>query len=218
MVLGFFRNEDGLDEVSADIQSMLNDARHSFDLAMSAVLAGADPDAVLEEVRNTDQRINAAEQEVRRRLLVHSAVQGSGDIDSVLSFLILSRKIERIGDQAKNILDLGVEGVNLAGADDAPELRERRDEISASFETAMRVLAEDPAVDPAAFRSQMHELIHEFESRLRELMHSTEPANEAVPRALLFRYLKRTVANLAGVTSDLAVPTDSDQPVEDLDE
>ena len=41
MVLGFFKSDDGLDEVSVHIQSMLTDARHSFDLAMSAVLAGA---------------------------------------------------------------------------------------------------------------------------------------------------------------------------------
>lgn len=210
MLLDWFRRnpEDPMGAVVAQVRAMLTDARHSFDLAMGALLAGADPDAVVEEVRATDQAINAAEQEVRRRLLVHAAVQGSGDIDTVLAYFMLSRKIERIGDQAKNILDLALEGVDLSGAADASELRALRDEISAAFATAIAILDPASSGDAAAFRSAMNDAARANETKLRSLLHSDAPASEAVPRALLFRYLKRIAANLGGVASTLTDPFD----------
>ncbi|MCB0993675.1 MAG: PhoU domain-containing protein [Acidimicrobiales bacterium] len=211
MVLDWLRrggSDDGMTEVARQTRSMLSDARHSFDLAMSALVAGADPAAVVEDVRSTDRRINDTEQDVRRRLLVHSTVQGSSDIDTVLAYLMLSRKVERVGDQAKNILDLALEGVDLSAASDIDDLRRWRDDVSRAFEQAQGIIT-DPRDDEAeAFRTQMSAMSRECESRLRELLHSDEPAQSAVPRALLFRYLKRTVANLGGIASALTDPFD----------
>jgi len=85
---------------------MLADARHSYNLATLALLTDADPAAVADDIRDTDQRINLAEQELRSELVVHVSVHGTADIGSVLGFTLLLKKIERIGDQAKNILDL----------------------------------------------------------------------------------------------------------------
>jgi hypothetical protein len=45
-------------------------------------------------------------------------------------------------------------------------------------------------------------------------MHSDEPARHAVPRAMLFRYCKRIVANISGVVTTLSRPLDR----RDLDE
>ena len=75
-------------------------------MASTALLSGADLDTVGEDVRRTDARINAAEQELRGQLVVHVSVQGSGDIGEVLGLILLIKKIERIGDQSKNILYL----------------------------------------------------------------------------------------------------------------
>lgn len=210
MVFDWFRRSggDGMTEVAHQTRSMLSDARHSFDLAMSALVAGADPAAVVEEVRSTDRRINDTEQDVRRRLLVHAIVQGSGDIDTVLAYLMLSRKVERIGDQAKNILDLALEGVNLAHAADADELRSWRDRISRAFETAQGIVADERFDEAEEFRSEMSEVARACEAKLRELLHSDDPAQTAVPRALLYRYLKRVAANLGGIASALTDPFD----------
>ena len=39
----------------------------------------------------------------------------------------------------------------------------------------------------------------ELDGRIRELIHTELPGSHAVPRVLLLRYLKRIIANLAGV-------------------
>ena len=100
---------------------MLADARHSFDLASAAVLSGADYDSVAEDIRVTDDHINKTEQDLRGDLVTHIAVHGGSDIGVVLSYTLLIKKIERIGDQAKNILDLAEEGVSFVGEDDVAE-------------------------------------------------------------------------------------------------
>jgi hypothetical protein len=80
MVLSFFRRgESGLEHIEHQIVAMLGDARHSFDLACSAVLGGADPGAVSDDVVATDERINHAEQSaaLRARRTSRSAAPGT---------------------------------------------------------------------------------------------------------------------------------------------
>lgn len=217
MVLSFFRrDDDGLSLVSRTVTSMLGDARHSFDLAMGVLVAGGDARLVVDEVRETDQRINDAEQEVRRRLLVHAVATGTGDVEVVLSYLMLSRKIERIGDQAKNILDLALEGADLSHDDDVATLRASWSAVSADFADALTFLEDRSDEEYLAFRRRCRQHLHQFEAELRQLIHSDLPAPRAVPRALLARYLKRIVANLVGIVSSLFDPFD--QLVDPLDD
>ena len=210
MVLSFFkRGESGLEHVAHQTISMLGDARHSFDLASTAVLAGADPAAVGADIRATDERINAAEQKLRSELVVHVAVQGGGDIGLVLGYTLLLKKIERIGDQAKNILDLAEEGISLAGSDDVSDFNARRQEISQMYVEAADVLATGDAERAAAFLARTREMNADCERRLHEYMQSNEPGHWAVPRAILHRYWKRIVANLAGIVSSAIEPIQS---------
>ena len=202
----FKKSESGLDVVAHRTISMLADARHSFDLASAAVLSGADPESVAEDIRTTDERINKAEQTLRGDLVTHVAVHGSTDIGSVLSYTLLIKKIERIGDQAKNILDLAEEGVSLVGENDISELIEVRRAISSMFSEAADLMAETTRDEAQDFYKRATELRYSIESKIRDYMHSDEPGSYAVPRAVLYRYWKRIVANLAGVVTGVTEP------------
>ena len=59
MVMSFFRRpeESGLENIESQVQRMVNDARHTFDLALSAVTGGA-VETVADEIRETDRQIN----------------------------------------------------------------------------------------------------------------------------------------------------------------
>ncbi len=207
MVMSFFRRgETGIDTIANRVVSMLGDARHSFDLACGAVLSGTDPEAISDDVRDTDERINRAEQDARGELVVHAAVHGTENIAVVMSFTLVIKKVERIGDQAKNILDLAEEGISLTGADDSESLLEYRQTISAMFGEVADLLNdadEDTAIE---FRDRADALRQELEGQIRTFMHSEEPGSYAVPRAILYRYWKRIVANLAGVVTSLTEP------------
>ncbi len=210
MVLAFFKSTDdgNFDHIVSSAVAMLADARHSFDLATLAVLTDADPAAVADDVRKTDQRINLAEQELRSELIVHVSVQGTADIGSVLGFTLLLKKIERIGDQAKNILDLAENGVTLADRSDIDDLLAGRQVLSGLFGEAGVLLSDPDPSDEAIseYADRAVAAMHEYQATIDACMTSDLPGREVVPLAIYFRYLRRVAANLVGVVRSSSEP------------
>ena len=185
MVLEFFRrsHDKGLAHIEHQIVRMLADCRHSFDAAMSAVVGGADPEQVGPDVAETDRRVNSTEQEIRRELVVHAVVQGSSDVSTVLTYLLLVKKLERIGDQAKNIFDLAAEGVSLVGAPDIDTLVAYRDKVSGMLADTAEIFADHDGDRARAAMERGDRLLDEFDALVIEQVHSREEGVQAVPRA-----------------------------------
>jgi phosphate uptake regulator len=216
MVFSFFRSGDrALDHVDQEVATMLGECRHSLDLALGSLSAGGDVAALGEEIRATDRRINASEEAVRRDLIVHTTVQGGSDVGAVLASILVVKKLERVGDQAKNIFDLAAEGVRFTEAADAAELRGIGVEVSSRIAEAAAILGEPDDERAQAFIEVCEARMRDLDGRVNELMHSDEPADHAVPRAMYFRYLKRIVANVVGAVETLTRPLDRR---DDLDE
>ena len=207
MVFEFFKRPDaGMDQIATRSVAMLNDARHSFDLATLALLGGASIESVADDVRQTDQRINQAEQDLRSELVVHVSVQGVQDIGMVMGYTLLIKKIERIGDQAKNILDLAEEGVHMSEGDDVDVLMAERQMVSALFAEAAELLAEPDESRVHDYRDRVAAITATQQEKINELTHTDLPGRHAVPRAIYYRYLRRIVANLLGVVSTASEP------------
>lgn len=216
MVLRFFHSGgNALEHIEREVVGMIGACRHSFDLAMSALVSDADIAPVGEEVRANDREINGVEETVRRELVVHMAVTGSDDIGAVLRFLLAVKKLERVGDQAKNVFDLADEGVRFSGAEDYDRFVDFRTQVSSVFADAISILSDIDDVDPSPMIDRCQVLMDTFDRLVNELIHSEEPGSYAVPRAMLFRYLKRIVANIASVVTTM---TDSDGRLGDIDE
>lgn len=207
MVLSFFRKGPiGLEHLVSKATGLLGDARHSFDLATLALLTETDAAAVDSDIRETDQRMSQTEQELRSELVVHITVQGATDIGSAFGLVLLTNKIERIGAQTRNILDLAEAGVTLANQPDTADLLSERSVISALFGEAAELMAkpDDEALED--FRSRCAILQDEQQEKITAYLHSTEPGEVVVPRAIYYRYVKRIVANLLGVVIAASEP------------
>ncbi len=211
MVLAFFKGSSGdgnFDHIVSKSVTMLGDARHSFDLATLALLADTDPTAVAEDIRATDQRINEAEQELRSELIVHVSVQGNADIGSVLGFTLLLKKIERVGDQAKNILELAETGVSLSNSAEIEDLLAGRQAASALFAEAGELLGsadtDEAAIEDFAERATA--ITTDLQAAIDGFMTSDRPGREVVPLAIYYRYLRRIVANLLGIVRTSSEP------------
>ena len=206
-MFAFFRKPDaGIDHIASRSVVMLNDARHSFDLASLALLGGASVESVAEDIRTTDQRINQAEQDIRSELVVHISVQGVQDIGLVMGYTLLIKKIERIGDQAKNILDLAEGGSNLADGPDSEDLMTERSVVSALFGEAAELLAEPDPDRIEDYAERVLTITGDVQGKIEELTKTDLPGHQAVPRAIYYRYLKRIAANLLGVVSTASEP------------
>lgn len=210
MVIEFFRRgSEGLEQVESDIGRMLADARHSFDLAANAVLAGTKPAAIGDDVHGTDKRINATEREIRRELVVHASVHRGGvDIPLVLAYMAVAKDIERIGDYAKNMFDLADQGIDLSSAPDVDQLAALRDRISLLITQTAQVFRDRATEEARKLISEADVLTDDFDDRIDAMVRSDEPSSFGVPRALLFRYMKRIAAHLMNVLTALVMPVD----------
>ncbi|MED5167527.1 MAG: PhoU domain-containing protein [Actinomycetota bacterium] len=222
MVMSFFRRSDdsGLGRIEAQVQRMVTDARHTFDLAMNAI-AGGSVASVADEVRRTDRQINVTEMEIRRELVVHFSVHAGGDATEMLVFMNMIKDLERIGDYNKNIFDLAEEGVSFAEAEDLERILGFRDEVSSRIALMGEILTERDEERARAYIARGDELRREFDALVSGLVHSTGQALYAVPRALLYRFLKRVTAHSLNVVSAVVMPVDRldyfDEDVEDRD-
>ncbi len=209
MVMSFFRRPDdsGIDHIEAQVQRMVTDARHTFDLAMNAITGGSVA-SVADEVRRTDRQINVTEMEIRRELVVHFSVHAGGDATEMLVFMNMVKDLERIGDYNKNVFDLAEEGVSFSGADDLERILGFRDEISSRIALMGEILTVRDEERARAYIARSDELRREFDNLVNELVHSTEPALHAVPRALLYRFLKRITAHSMNVVTAVIMPVD----------
>ena len=97
---------------------------------MSALVGGAVAAEVNPELRSTDQKVNQLEREIRRELVVHASVLGRIETPAVLIYMSIVKDIERIGDYAKNLLDLALDGADFRNTPDAEEWRELEQRVS----------------------------------------------------------------------------------------
>ena len=208
MVMSFFRSDEGgISQIESQVQRMIADARHTFDLAMNAVTGGA-VETVADEVRRIDRQINVTEIEIRRELLVHISVHGTADAGEMLVFMNMIKDLERIGDYNKNIFDLALEGVSFSGAEDLEQILGFRDELSSRIALMGEILDTRDEDRARAYIERSDQLRREFDGLVNELVHATAPALVAVPRALLYRFLKRVAAHCANVVTAVVMPVD----------
>lgn len=210
MVFSLFRrgDVDGLEAAEAKLVQMLADDRHSFDVATSALLTGADTSIVGPDLRESDARVNKAERELRQALVVHASVHGTSRVAAILVYMSVVKDVERIGDYAKNIYDVAAQGVNLSDAPDRAVLIEYRRRISSMISEAATIFADDDRERAAAFIRDADVLLDEFDDHVSKLVTTDAPGSEAVPRALLYRYYKRIVAHLMNLLSAVVMPLD----------
>ena len=209
MVMEFFKggSDKPLEEIEALIVQMLHDDRHTFDLAINALLGGTDAKVVGKEVKKSDKRVNRAEREVRRRLIVHAAIAGERvDLTRVLIAMSVIKDAERVGDQCKNIWDLADEGIDLSAAADLKWLMSMRDQTSRYIAESSRIYQERDTEAAHGLIVEMDAAQDRFDECVVAQLKSTEAASEAVPRALLCRYLKRITSHLMNVITALVMP------------
>lgn len=211
MVLSLTSGDSGngdLDAFVAGSLVMLGHARHSFQLATDALLTDADTDAAAQDVRQTDIQINQAEEDLRRQLVSHIATGHHTDIAAVVGLTRLIKKLERVGDHSKNILELTENGVCLAAVPETEMLLAEREVVCALFDRADELL-QIPDPDPDLIREyagQANSVIADCQARIDSYMGSDRPGREVVPLAVYSRFLRRIVANLLGVVRAWAEP------------
>jgi phosphate transport system protein len=210
MVFNFRRDGDAdrLDRIEVTLQQMIVDDLHSFDLAMSALLGQRSPHEIGAELRATDHGVNSAERDIRRELLVHASVHGAIDTPAILVYMSIVKDIERIGDYAKNLFDLAVDGVDLSTGLHAGEISQLAGDVPNFLRAAAVAFADRDLEAARALMRAGDDLLDRFDAQVSALVREEHPDRQAVAVALTHRYFKRIVAHTMNVLSAVVMPVD----------
>lgn len=209
MVLKFRRSKERerLDRIEDKMQQMLRHDRHEFELAMSALIGEVEPRSVNDELRSADQKVNRLEREIRRDLLVHTSVFGGIDTPTVLVYMSIVKDIERVGDYAKNLLDVAIDGASFADVPTTAMWQGLADEIAEYITDAGGAFQRRDEERSRELLTRGSEMLGIFDERVSALVRG-EDGGQPVARALAHRYLKRIVAHLMNVLSAVIMPLD----------
>jgi phosphate uptake regulator len=210
MVFSFRRDGDAerLDRIEATLQTMIADDLHSFELAIGALMGQTSPHEVGAELRATDHKVNEAERDIRRELVVHASVQGAIDTPAILVYMSIVKDIERIGDYAKNIFDLANDGIDLSTGMYSGEIAQAAVEVPSFLRDAAAAFAERDAEQAKSLLHRGDDLLDGFDARVSALVREEHPDHQSVAVALMHRYLKRIVAHAMNVLSAVVMPID----------
>lgn len=196
----------GLEKMRAEFGQMLDAGRHTFDTASNAFLGGTDLEVIRQDLFDTDRRINRAEQQIRREIVVHAAVHGVAEFPPCLILMSIVKDAERVGDYAKNIFD-------LADLSPRPPAGEHKDRLVKLKDRISQVMATCREIFDAHAKDRAAELIREAQTiedlcdeQIRRLIQAEEPVDLAAAYVLAYRYFKRVVSHIRNVASSVVEP------------
>jgi phosphate transport system protein len=191
-------------EIRNRFLQMLEDGRHAFETAATALVGGTDPEAIRSDLFTTDRRINETEQELRRLMLIHATVHGTNVFPSMLALMSIAKDAERIGDYAKNIFDLCVAKPQL-GTERKP-LTELRDRITALLVEMRRLHETEDEADSRKFLDKADQIENACDEAVKRLLRMG--GVNMASAALSYRYFKRVASHAANIVTSIVVPLD----------
>ncbi len=207
-----WRNDNLLNQAWRESYSALNISDEMFREAVR-ILRESDDTEVDPKVRKKDKQIDEYQRAVRRKVITHCALRCTSGLPGGMVLVSIIIDIERIGDNAKNILDLAEahpERLRIPAYDD--RLTGIEEDLKWRFRKIVTVLKEE---DTATARQMMDkhrkEIRNTCDGIIDDLVRGKVEGtsiSDASALAVYVRYLKRISAHLKNIASSVVNPFD----------
>ncbi len=164
------------------------------------------------KIKDTDKKVNSYEREVRRMVFNHLAVAGTADLPSGLVLISIIIDIERIGDYAKNMVELALAHPGkLHGGEFEEKISRIEESVGDSFIQTKKCFEEedaDVAVKLLAKYAWVNDLCDEVVQDVVREKDKNISSGDASALALYTRWLKRINSHLRNITTSVVNPFD----------
>jgi phosphate transport system protein len=164
------------------------------------------------QIKETDKKVNSYEREVRRIVFNHLAVMGTADLPSGLALICIIVDIERIGDYAKNMVELALEHPGkLHGGEFEERISRIEEALGDNFVQAKKCFEKGDAnfalqlLEKYAWVNDVCDEV--VDALVREKDANIKPGDSAA-LALYTRWLKRINSHLRNITTSVVNPFD----------
>lgn len=209
----WFRNlapgsSSGLASMTSEFGQMLDAGRHIFATAANALLGGTDPEVIRNELFETDEAINRAEQKIRREVVVHTSVHGTNTLPVSLVLMSVVKDAERIGDYAKNLFDLAATAPPLPHDAYREDLLALKDKVSKLLREVRQVFDSQDEEAARDLSQRLAAVEDHCDQQVAALLKAQDTHPAPATLVLVYRYFKRVVAHSRNVTSSIFMPVD----------
>jgi len=206
-LIQFWKGKDFLSEVMQDYQIMLDDSENMFKSSYNVLVENKRDPAVEKKIIETDKRVNKLQKEIRRRIVEHLAVQPDVDFPACLLLFSVSKDAERVGDYAKNLLEVSDLLENPIDKEKFDSLFGNvGDEVISLFEqTKDAFIGSDEVKAAKTWESQIN-IKRKCDGVVRTLAKSEYSVNEAVCYTLIARFIRRMCSHLTNIATSVIVP------------
>ena len=198
---------NGLRPIVENFNQMMMDGRHMFDLVTASLLGGAEANVIREDLFKTDQKINKAEQVLRRYLVVHASVHGASEFPTCLVLMSIAKDAERIGDYCKNMFDVASLHPIDSSSANGLAIMQCKDRVSALLGKMIEAYRSQDAEVAKEHLRECDDIENLCDKKVDELI-IAKGGEDHVAAALAFRHLKRIVAHSKNITTSIVMPID----------
>lgn len=198
----------GLDHMRAEFGQMLDAGRHIFDAATNALLGGTDIDVIRKDLFDTDKRINQAERQIRREIVVHASVHGATSFPACLVLMSVVKDAERVGDYAKNLFDLAELSDKSHDDEFKADMIRLKDRISKMMAGCRESFDKQDAEAARVLIEEAGEIKDHCDDQIAVIVRADEQVDLSAKYALAYRYFKRTASHVLNVLTSIVQPLD----------
>lgn len=182
---------------------MLDTVEDMFGRAVGLLSESNDKSQRYGVVYEMDRRVDAGQQQLRRDLVLHLAVNPRGDAGACLVLMVAAKDAERIGDYCKNLIELTdlIHG-SIITTKYGAALRGMFAEVGTLFGPTKKGFANLDQALAERIRARAADIEMRCSAMIQTLANDAELSeNHAVCLALAFRGCKRISAHLANIVS-----------------
>lgn len=164
------------------------------------------------KVKETDKEVNSYEREVRRMVFNHLAVTGAINLPSGFTLISIIIDIERIGDYAKNMVELALDHPGkLHGGEFEGEIMRIEEGLGDNFIQTKKCFEEGDggfALELLKKYAWVNDACDEIVVALVKEKDGNIKSGDAAALALYTRWLKRINSHLRNITTSVVNPFD----------
>ena len=193
-----------LNEATDEATKMLEMTKDMYVFSLRVLL---DNEKEVSDIYKLDQELNQMQISIRRKVLEHLSINPRQDITGALILVTIVVDIERIGDYAKNLIELAHHYPELLRGPYADRIRKFEEIITKNFSDTIIAFKEADVQLGQNVMETHAKLAPENEKLIEDILNDTTlKGREAVIYALLSRFLKRVSAHLKNVASSVVNP------------
>ncbi len=207
-LLSLFQSKQSLQAVSEDFSQMLDESLALIRRGGAIFFRHANNPDEAEQVRKQDVRVNKAERRIRKQVLAHlSARPGDPDLSYCLVMINLVKDVERIGDYAKELVDL-VSLTNRPLPEDelVNQLLDIRTDVETDFRACCEVIRSGDQSRAVALIRAGRAVVERCEALIQNIARSPHDAGTVAKLILSTRYYQRIAGHILNLLSSIVMP------------